>query len=271
MKIVDVKHAWVKDDLLIDRPDGLDGMYIFLHFWDKMQVFSGGEMQLTNTNACIIYAPGERQFASANGSWHHDWIIVGAEIKEILDRFGIQSGKIYYPKNHKFITEIIRKIEIEHTDRDEYSDEICKCLMTELITVFAREVSEDDAETGLNRQTKAQLEHLRKMIYINYAKKWDIDEMARYISLSPSYLYSAYKKLYGVSPVQDLINARMQQAKKMLSETQKSIKDISDWLGYLYPSHFIRQFTKNVGVSPLKYRQNNELEHRNDFTLPHGT
>ncbi len=271
MKVIDTKHAWIKDDLLINRPNGLKDMYLFLHFWNHMQLSSNDGEMFTQPHACIIYAPGERQFATGQKSWQHDWVIISPEIKTVIDKFGIETGKVYYPKNYKFITEIIRKIEIEHTTRDEYSDAICECLLTELFTIFARELGENDANRGLNRQTRVQLNHLRNILHINYTKKWNINDMANYIHLSPSYLYSAYKKLYGVSPVQDLINIRMQQAKTMLTESHRSIKDISEWLGYTYPTHFIRQFTKNVGVSPLKYRQNNLLEHRNDFILSKGT
>ncbi|MBE6619145.1 MAG: helix-turn-helix domain-containing protein [Ruminococcaceae bacterium] len=271
MKVVDVKHAWTKDDLLIDRPSGFENMYIFLHFWDAMLVYSEGETVPTDANACIVYAPGEKQFATAKESWQHDWVIVTSDVKELIDKLDLKTGKVYYPKNYKLLTEIIRKIEKEYTSRDEYSDDICECLITELFTVLVRETSGNDFQAGLNRQTKEQLERLRKVLRVDYTKQWSIDDMAKYINISPSYLYAVYKKLYGVSPMQDLINIRMQQAKKMLSETQRSKREISEWLGYSYPSHFVRQFTRNVGVSPLKYRQNNGLEHRNDFTLPHGT
>ncbi len=271
MKVIDVKHAWIKDELIIDRPDGFADMYLFLHFWNPMQVMSDNKKMFTSSNACIIYSPGEAQFATTSGKWQHDWVIVTPEIKDTLDKLDIETGRIYYPRNYKFITDIIRKIEIEHAVNDKYSDEICECLLTELFTVFSREISDNKNSGGLNRQTRVQLEQLRKDISVNYTKKWDINDMANYINLSPSYLYSAYKKLYGVSPIQDLINTRIQHSKTMLAETQRSIKDISEWLGYTYPSHFIRQFTKKVGISPLKYRQNNMLEHRNDFILPKGT
>lgn len=272
MKVIDVKHAWIKDDLLIDRPDGLEDMYLFLHFWNPMQLVLNGETVFTQPNACVIYAPGERQFATAEGEWQHDWLIISSEVGSLFEKFGIVSQKVYYPKNHEFITETVHKLEIEHTSRDEYSDAICKCLITELVTIFARETNEDEnkSKRALNGQTKFSLERLRNILRVNYMKKWDLENMADYVNLSASYLSSAYKKLYGVSPVQDLINIRVMQAKTMLTESHRSIKDISEWLGYSHPSHFIRQFTKNVGISPLKYRQNNMLQHRNDFVLPKG-
>lgn len=48
--------------------------------------------------------------------------------------------------------------------------------------------------------------------------------------------------------------ARLYSAKELLNETDYSIKEISYMLGYSVPSHFIRFFKRNAGVTPNKYR-----------------
>lgn len=266
MKALKIRHAWHEDgDFEIFRPNGTLSDYIFLHFWNPMQILYEGKNITTFPNACIIFSPGAPQHFSSKEDSIHDWMHITDDVSDLLREFGIETERIYYPKNHKVITDMIRQIEVESKAKNPYSDELVSCLIREFFVRFAREVSKENDSGKLNGQTKEQLKQLRIILQSDYARHWEISDMARYINLSPSYLYSAYKKLFGVSPMQDLINTRMQQAKSLLAESKKSVRDISESLGYASQSHFIRQFTKNVGISPLQYRQNNSLENRHIF------
>jgi len=266
LKPTKIRHAWSEHkDFELFRPNGTLNEYIFLHFWNPMRILYKGNNITTFPNACIIFSPGTPQHFGSHEETIHDWVHITPDVAELLDKYNIETDRIYYPKNHGFITDIIRRIEVESRSEGMYSDMICDCLIRELIIRLARAVNSKSDTERLNRQSKEQLKQLRRMLHFDYAKRWDISDMAKCINISPSYLHSAYKKLYGVSPMQDLINIRIEQAKSMLAESQKSIADIAREVGYTSSTHFIRQFSKNVGVSPLKYRQNNLLEHRNVF------
>ena len=52
-----------------------------------------------------------------------------------------------------------------------------------------------------------------------------------------------------------LITIRMQQATILLSDNKESVNEIAEMLGYPNTQQFIRQFTKSMGISPLKYRK----------------
>jgi two-component system response regulator YesN len=51
-----------------------------------------------------------------------------------------------------------------------------------------------------------------------------------------------------------VINLRLEQGKKLLSETNLSISEISEKIGYFSVSHFTKQFKKEYGVTPNVYR-----------------
>ncbi len=267
MKVTKIRHAWREDaDFGIYRPHGTLNEYVFLHFWNPMQMFYRGEMITTFPNACIILSPSEAQQFGCKDACIHDWMHISEDVGAVLSEYEIEANCIYYPRNHEFITDIIRRIEVESKTGDTYSEDLCACLVRELLVRFAREVHSEADAKSLNGQTREQLRKLRRILHFDYMRNWEISEMAKYINVSPSHLHSAYKKLYGVSPIQDLINIRIQQAKSMLSETQRSVSDIASALGYASATHFTRQFTKIVGISPLKYRQSNLLENRHIFT-----
>ena len=262
MNVLLIRHAWSEGkNFKISRPNGAPE-YIFLHFWNPMNIMYEGEMITTSPNACIIFSPSTPQYFGCSDTSVHDWMHLTNDVSELLEEYQIETEKIYYPKNHEFITDIIRRLEVEHKAGNAYGDELCDCYIRELFARMAREIHSGSENDVMCNQIKTQMSSLRQLICSDYTRKWKISDMTKYANISPSYLYSAYQKLYGVSPIQDLINVRMQKAKSMLSETQRSVNYIATFLGYSNTSHFIRQFTKSVGMSPLKYRQTNKIVKR---------
>ena len=78
--------------------------------------------------------------------------------------------------------------------------------------------------------------------------------MAEQINLSESRFYVLYKAIFKTTPNQDLIIARMDYAKRLLSQNNTMpIFDVALKCGYSNEFHFIRQFKKHVGITPKKY------------------
>ncbi|MEQ2005293.1 MAG: helix-turn-helix transcriptional regulator [Limisphaerales bacterium] len=66
----------------------------------------------------------------------------------------------------------------------------------------------------------------------------------------------AFKAAFGCSPKKMLLRLRIQQAKNLLLETRLSMKEIADLVGYPQQHEFTHTFSKMVGVSPTKWREN---------------
>jgi len=73
--------------------------------------------------------------------------------------------------------------------------------------------------------------------------------------LSESHFFALYKKNYGLSPMRDLINARITAAKNLLMFTDKKISEIAEKTGYSNPYHFSRQFKQITGITPIAFRK----------------
>ncbi len=72
---------------------------------------------------------------------------------------------------------------------------------------------------------------------------------------SATYLGKIFHKLTGVSFSQYVLNAKINQAKFLLRTTDITVFEISDKLGYYDSSHFIKQFKRETGISPVEYRR----------------
>ena len=77
------------------------------------------------------------------------------------------------------------------------------------------------------------------------------------IDLSQFYqgLDALFQKKDSSETMRYLERCRLELAKKLLSDTQKSIFDISADVGFSTLQHFSYVFKKNVGLSPTRYRR----------------
>lgn len=81
-------------------------------------------------------------------------------------------------------------------------------------------------------------------------------ELSDALHYHAEYLNQIVKKKTGSSLMQLGRSYRLAEAKRLLIETNNSISDIVQELGYVSRSHFYRFFEKETGMLPLAYREN---------------
>lgn len=82
----------------------------------------------------------------------------------------------------------------------------------------------------------------------------DLGRLAREAGLSDAHFSRAFKRSTGFTPSQYLTRLRMEQARRLLRETQRPVIDIGLEVGYASPSHFAQVFRREVGALPSEYR-----------------
>jgi AraC family transcriptional activator of pobA len=89
----------------------------------------------------------------------------------------------------------------------------------------------------------------------NFRKGISRDDVARAVGYSPSYLGRLVSMHLGHSLTQHLNDLRMGEAKRLLENTDLSVRQIASHLGYEDPAHFTRAFTRATGDSPMAHRR----------------
>lgn len=89
----------------------------------------------------------------------------------------------------------------------------------------------------------------------NYAQDISIEQLATTHFISPTYLSKIFKEVTGVSPINYLIQIRLEKAHHLLETDEYSIKDIAKAVGYEDAYHFSKSFKKQYGLPPSKVRQ----------------
>ena len=105
---------------------------------------------------------------------------------------------------------------------------------------------------------------LRNRIMKNPELPWNISEIADSLYLSKSYLQKIYKAYFHKSIIEEMIQFRIDNAKKLLSETDMTVTEISRECGYSSYNYFVRQFRMSEGCSPSEYRDTQRKAKENE-------
>lgn len=82
-----------------------------------------------------------------------------------------------------------------------------------------------------------------------------LDTLARKVDLSPIYISKMFKEKQGINYIDFLTECRMEKAKRLMNDPEKSIKEITFEVGYHDPNYFSKVFRKMTNVSPKEYRK----------------
>ncbi|MFV0553158.1 MAG: AraC family transcriptional regulator [Mangrovibacterium sp.] len=89
-------------------------------------------------------------------------------------------------------------------------------------------------------------------------KKLTLDDLAHEAGLSVSQYSLAFRQKTGKSPIDYLIQLRIQKACQLLDHTLLSVKEIAQKVGYDDAYYFSRIFKKMMNVPPKEYRRNSK-------------
>ena len=80
-----------------------------------------------------------------------------------------------------------------------------------------------------------------------------VEQLASYVGMGRTSMYNKIKGLTGKSPVELILNFRMEKATYYLKSGQYSVSETSYKVGFSDPGYFSRSFKKHFGITPADY------------------
>ncbi len=109
--------------------------------------------------------------------------------------------------------------------------------------------------TKREEQSETVISRARAYIDENFSRELTLDEVSRYVNISPYYFSKLFKDEAGENFIEYLTRMRIARAKELLKNPNLSIKEICIMSGYSDPSYFSRIFKKQEDVTPSEYRE----------------
>lgn len=121
------------------------------------------------------------------------------------------------------------------------------------------------ASNVIDTAMRATVKHRNKQLsiveiierYIESHLSQDVtrEEIASFLHFNPAYLSRMFKKETGHSLTDYIIDVRMKQAKRLLSESDLKVSDVAEITGYHNFSYFSKLFKKQEGFTPQEFRK----------------
>ena len=206
-----------------------------------------GDMMLIPPGGIIYHGPT----SGSEEGFANDWLYVGGDdLAALLERYPIPTGVPFRAGGRLHLARAVERIHKELSFRHVGYSERCDLIMAEaVIEIYRAYLEGDRVDSGL------AAERVRGEMRRDCKRQWTLEALCRISGYSPSRLSAVYKSRFGISPINDLINIRMEQAKRLLIYSSSSVGEVAEEVGFSSIYYFSKLFKRREGVSPQEYRK----------------
>ena len=254
----------------------IDSSFIQFHFIIKGScdfLFNNGayKMNVNKGKYIVLYNPKKNLPVNAVISSKSSLITVLISIKKFHKLFSEDNENIQFLKdenvNQKFyyenkISNTILLVLNEIKRFDENSSTKNLFLKAKIYELFShlynrnRDQNIEQCPFLTNEENFKKIKKAKDIIITEMSNPPSLVELSKEINLSLKKLKEGFKKIYGKPVYQFLIEYKMELAKKLLSENDFNVNEVSLKLGYSTASHFITAFKNKYGLTPKNYKKN---------------
>jgi len=244
-----------EQDFFISRPEG-SGDYLLLLIKTPALFIINGKEVTAAPSTVMLYKKGSPQFYGAcDAEFGNDWLHFSTDTPEdeqLISDLAIPFDTPLALTSLAELPSLLKLLCIEFFSSNLHRDTSLELLLR----LFFMKVSEKLSfrAEGDFGSWHERMSGTRAMIYNNPAREWTVDVLAKRLNMSRSSFQHTYKVVFGISPMKDVITARTEHAKYLLSSTDHTVAQIAQLCGYSSDVHFMRQFRQQTGMTPSAYR-----------------
>ena len=248
-------HTHNPDQELIYRPFGT-ASYLFLLVLSPMRFhFADHTSTEASPGACILYEPGTYQHYQAEDRFFNSYVHFFCD-KELVEQYNIQTNTLFYPANTEEIHWLLKKIYQEFLNRQPaYREALMDLYVHQLLIQTARAQLHKKEPNEQYQNIYHEIVSIRGQMLNNCEQPWCINQLCKILNLGKSQFYKYYNAYFHCSPMDELIQARLQKACFLLTNEAITIKEAAYASGFQNINHFNRLFRKTFHCTPGEYRK----------------
>ena len=216
----------------------------------------GGKKYPLKENYGFLIVPEELAYYVADKSdpWTYVWIGFGGKrAEQIVSQLGLSLQQPVFKSTE---SETIYNLVKDMMDHNTFSVEDVlrrNGLLSMFLSVIASGLSvtpKSDSGSANDYVNRAQA-----FVRSNYCNPIKVTDIADYVCINRSYLYTLFHNALGISPQQYLSSYRIAKATELLQLTALPIESIAISCGYSDPLVFSKAFKQEKKMSPTAYRK----------------
>ena len=154
------------------------------------------------------------------------------------------------PSQQKILQKLRQAGALQHQDNVEFQT---RNLFSELWLLLLDEIREQPSHT-VNIQNQQRVQSMLAFIQANYNEKLTLEAIAAAASVSTRECIRCFHNTIRQTPIEYVMEYRLNMARKLLNNSEMSITDISYHCGFSSNAYFGKVFREKYGITPLQYR-----------------
>jgi AraC family transcriptional regulator len=147
---------------------------------------------------------------------------------------------------------VLTELKQENLGSSLYIDSLTNVLAVHLLRQYS--ASKPQLAIYAGGLPQRQLQQILEYIHAHLERDIKLADLAGLLGMSQFHFSHLFKQSIGTSPYQYLLQQRIERAKQLLKQTNRSIVDIAFCCGFNSHSHLSKQFRQLTGMTPKSYR-----------------
>ena len=199
---------------------------------------------LHRTNSDISHGP-----LSAKSSFINDWILFSADESEEEFLSTLPADTPIRLSDEKTFERLLTEIVNEKFIKDEHTKKLVSGNIYHLLVLFLR-----SANSAGTDELCYSFKEIRASVMASPERQWTLEELAKLYGYSTSRFSALYTEIFGISPINDILENRLNTAKRLLALKTYSVGQIAELCGFSSIHYFSKFFKSHTGKSPSEYR-----------------
>lgn len=182
------------------------------------------------------------------------YVVLGVEgLETVTDISGC--GLLHLTAEQEVISSCLRMMVQEIREPQTGCDGICQNLLNVILLRLRRREDFSLSASPAGARASRNCERVRRYIDNHFKENLSLDQLADMMHVNKYHLSHTFQQEFHTSPISYLIARRIQESCFLLQETDHSVSQIAQILGFSSLSYFSQSFRKSEGVSPIEYRR----------------
>lgn len=208
------------------------------------------------TNDLIIVLPNVYHQELSHDNKPLEYAVLG--VKDLLFQVEDSNQNFIFQnfdKDNQDILYYFHHLLMESENKEIGYDTVCQKLLELLILKIIRKMNINLQAQQAFLPVKREIRMICHYIDQNYSEDLSLESLAQYMKMNKYYMAHEFKKYMHISPIQYLIKRRIEECQSLLKTSSLSVSEISEAVGFSSQSYFSQIFKKEIGMTPLEYRQ----------------
>ena len=249
IKLVSCGQIFAEPNREIYRPNGR-GDWLLFYVAKESETFFLDKTVTAEAGSFIIYAPGEKQHHVYKGSSTAEFYYIHFQCDALPEGITLESSRVYSLTNRKQFASLFEEIIEETLSKRPHYEILCISRLLYVLSLIQREASETNGSYSKGwRGIARAIQHINR--YCDQNLK--LEDYAAMCNMSKYHFLRVFKSVTGATPLEYRGGIRIDHAKELLKNSNFSISEIAESLGFSSLAYFSAAFKKSTGVSPTEY------------------